>query len=287
MPLPKPSSGESRDDFIRRCSGDDKVINEFPDGDQRVAVCISQYNEGSKMTEENHQVDVEEYIAEQEAKKQDGHLDVKFEIKAMDDPEQKGEFSGYGSIFGNQDLGNDIVEKGAFAQSIGRKGARAIKMLYQHRADEPIGVFDEIIEDNRGLKVKGRLAMGTQRGREVYELMKMGAIDSLSIGYRVDAKGYHYDDKGKRRYLKSLDLMEISAVTFPMNPKARVSSVKTDRTVREWEEVLRDAADLSRSEAKVAASAVAKALEQRDAGTQEMPLEVVSEVEKLTKILKS
>ena len=81
--------------------------------------------------------------------------------------------------------------------------------------------------------------------------------------------------------------MEISAVTFPMNPKARVSAVKTDRTVREWEEVLRDAADLSRSEAKVAASAVAKALEQRDAGTQEMPLEVVSEIEKLTKILKS
>jgi DNA-binding ferritin-like protein len=72
-----------------------------------------------------------------------------------------------------------------------------------------------------------------------------------------------------------------------MNPKARVSAVKTDRTVREWEEVLRDAADLSRSEAKVAASAVAKALEQRDAGTQEMPLEVVSEIEKLTKILKS
>jgi mannitol/fructose-specific phosphotransferase system IIA component (Ntr-type) len=72
-----------------------------------------------------------------------------------------------------------------------------------------------------------------------------------------------------------------------MNPKARVSAVKSDRTVREWEEVLRDAADLSRSEAKVAASAVAKALEQRDAGTQEMPLEVVSEVEKLTKILKS
>lgn len=216
----------------------------------------------------------------------DETLDVRFDIKAMEDDE-KGEFSGYGSIFGNKDLGNDVVVEGAFAKSIGRKGAKAVKMLYQHRADEPIGVFDEIIEDRRGLKVKGRLAMGTQRGREVYELMKMGAIDGLSIGYRVEPKGYDYDDKGKRRYLKSVDLMEISAVTFPMNPKARVSAVKSDRTVREWEEVLRDAADLSRSEAKVAASAVAKALEQRDAGTQEMPLEVVSEIEKLTKILKS
>jgi uncharacterized protein len=238
------------------------------------------------MTDKEQQVDIEEVFSEIETKEEDGHLDVKFDIKAMEDDE-KGEFSGYGSIFGNKDLGNDIVVEGAFAQSIGRKGARAVKMLYQHRPDEPIGVFDEITEDERGLKVKGRLAMGTQRGREVYELMKMGAIDGLSIGYRVDAKGYDYDDKRKRRYLKSVDLMEISAVTFPMNPKARVSAVKTDRTVREWEEVLRDAADLSRSEAKVAASAVAKALEQRDAGTQEMPLEVVSEIEKLTKILKS
>ena len=238
------------------------------------------------MTDKEQQVDIEEVSSEIETKEEDGQLDVKFDIKAMEDDE-KGEFSGYGSIFGNKDLGNDIVEKGAFAQSIGRKGARAVKMLYQHRAEEPIGVFDEITEDDRGLKVKGRLAMGTQRGREVYELMKMGAIDGLSIGYRVEPKGYDYDDKGKRRYLKSVDLMEISAVTFPMNPKARVSAVKSDRTVREWEEVLRDAAELSRSEAKVAASAVAKALEQRDAGAQEMPSELVSELDRLTNILKS
>ena len=287
MPLPKPHSGETRDAFLGRCASDDKIITEFPNRDQRIAVCISQFNEGSKMTDDETQIDVEEYIAEQEAKMEDGTLDVKFDIKAMDDQEDKGEFSGYGSIFGNKDLGNDVVVEGAFAQSIGRKGPRAVKMLYQHRPDEPIGVFDEIIEDRRGLKVKGRLAMGTQRGREVYELMKMGAIDGLSIGYRVDAKGYDYDDKRKRRYLKSVDLMEISAVTFPMNPKARVSAVKTDRTVREWEEVLRDAADLSRSEAKVAASAVAKALEQRDAGAQEMPSELVSELDRLTNILKS
>ena len=281
MPLPKPSLGEDRDDFVSRCMGDDKVVQEFPDSDQRVAVCNSQF-EGGKMTEET-QVDLEEYIEEQEAKSEE--MDIEFEYKAEDD--EKGMFSGYGSIFGNKDLGNDVVVEGAFAKSIGKKGAKAVKMLYQHRQDEPIGVFDEIIEDRRGLKVKGRLAMGTQRGREVYELMKMGALDGLSIGYRVDPKGGEYDEKGKRRYLKSVDLMEISAVTFPMNPRARVQAVKgAERTVREWEELLRDAGSLSRNEAKVAASAVAVALEQRDAVKEETP-EVLDALSRFTNILKS
>lgn len=281
MPLPKPSLGEDRDEFISRCMGDDKVIQEFPDSDQRVAVCNSQF-EGGKMTEET-QVDLEEYIEEQETKSEE--MDIAFEYKAEDD--EKGMFSGYGSIFGNKDLGNDVVVEGAFAKSIGKKGAKAVKMLYQHRQDEPIGVFDEIIEDRRGLKVKGRLAMGTQRGREVYELMKMGALDGLSIGYRVDPKGAEYDEKGKRRYLKSVDLMEISAVTFPMNPRARVQAVKgAERTVREWEELLRDAGSLSRNEAKAAASAVAKALEQRDAVKEETP-EVLDALSRFTNILKS
>jgi len=238
------------------------------------------------MTDINH----EEVIADDgfEDYEQDT-LDVKFDIKAMhgDDEEEKGAFSGYGSIFGNKDLGNDVVVQGAFAKSIGKKGARAVKMLYQHRPDEPIGVFDEIIEDNRGLKVKGRLAMGTQRGREVYELMKMGALDGLSIGYRVSPKGADYDDRGKKRLLKEVDLMEISAVTFPMNPKARVSAVKgADKSIREWEEILRDAGGLSRNEAKVGASALTKALDLRDAGDNDTP-ELVDAIKHLTNILQS
>lgn len=282
MPLPKPRSGESRGEFVGRCVGDDKVTSEFPDSDQRVAVCISQF-EGGKMSEQ--QIDLEQYIEDHEAKSE--KLDIQFEYKAEADQEEKGVFSGYGSIFGNKDLGNDVVVEGAFAKSIGRKGAKAVKLLYQHRQDEPIGVFDEIIEDRRGLKVKGRLAMGTQRGREVYELMKMGALDGLSIGYRVDPKGVEYDEKGKRRLLKSVDLMEISAVTFPMNPRARVQAVKgAERTVREWEELLRDAGSLSRNEAKAAASAVAKALEQRDAVKAETP-EVLDALTRFTTILKS
>ena len=173
-------------------------------------------------------------------------------------------FEGYASVFGNKDLGNDVVEKGAFMRSLRRKGAKKIKMLYQHDTKEPIGVFDMVKEDEDGLYVKGRLAMGTQKGREVYELMKMGAIDGLSVGYRVDAKGYDYDKRKKYRRLKEVDLMEISAVTFPMNPSARIQAVKSDYTVREWEKKLREVGDLSHSEAKVAASAVHKALSQRE-----------------------
>lgn len=282
MPLVKPKVGESREDFISRCMGDDKVISEFPNSNQRIAVCNTQF-EGGKMNEE--QLDLEEQVEEQEHKSE--VLDISFEYKTEADEQEAGVFSGYGSIFGNKDLGNDIVVEGAFAKSIGRKGAKSVKLLYQHRQDEPIGVFDEIIEDRRGLKVKGRLAMGTQRGREVYELMKMGALDGLSIGYRVDPKGVEYDEKRKRRYLKSVDLMEISAVTFPMNPRARIQAVKgAERTVREWEELLRDAGSLSRNEAKVAASAVAVALEQRDAVKEETP-EVLEAISRFTNILKS
>ena len=149
-------------------------------------------------------------------------------------------------------------------RSLRKKGAKKIKMLYQHDTKEPIGVFDKVMEDQNGLYVKGRLAMGTQKGKEVYELMKMGAIDGLSVGYRVDVKGHHYDDKRKYRVLKEVDLMEISAVTFPMKPRARIQAVKSDMTVREWEHKLREVGNLSHSESKVAASAVHKALSQRE-----------------------
>ena len=101
------------------------------------------------------------------------------------------------------------------------------------------------------------MALGTQAGREAYELMKMGAIDGLSIGFRVDSKGQSYDSRNRRRLLKEVELMEVSLVTFPMNPRAKIRSVKGEEiTIREWESGLRDVFHLSRSEAKVAAKAV-------------------------------
>ncbi len=269
MPIPKPSAGESEADFMSRCMSDTTMRTEYTDREQRVAVCLSSF--GGKMENEEYEVDC---------------LIAQAEIKAYHDKEEdeeKGSFTGYGSIFGNKDLGGDVVMQGAFAKSIARKGAKGVKLLYQHRTDEPIGVIDSVIEDEKGLKIQGRLAMKTQKGKEVYELIKMGAMDGLSIGYRVMPKGYHYDDKTKRRVLKELDLMEISAVTFPMNPKARVMNVKQDMTVRDWENTLRDVGNLSRTDAKIAASAVKKALDQRDVGEEQK--EIINSIDRLTNLI--
>jgi len=287
MPIPKPSSGESESDFMARCTGDSTMLAEYSQRNQRVAVCLSSYREGGKEETVMDEALVEDFTDDFDDEMKSETLDIQAELKAYSsgDDEEKGVFSGYGSIFGNKDLGNDVMVQGAFAKSIASKGAKGVKLLYQHDAKEPIGVFDEIIEDRKGLRVKGRLAMGTQKGREVYELMKMGAIDGLSIGYRVSPKGADYDERGKRRMLKEVDLMEISAVTFPMNTRARVQAVKGEqRTVREWEETMRDACGLSRSESKVAANAVFKALDQREVGDEQK--EVIDSMAKLTKILK-
>ena len=257
MPIPKPKSGESRDKFMSRCLSSDVMQQDYSDNAQRFAVCSSSFDDKDK-----------KMFDEEEQEITPGYFEVEAELKAYHDDDEKekdkGMFEGYASIFGNKDLGNDVIEKGAFMRSLRRKGAKKIKMLYQHDTKEPIGVFDKVMEDQNGLYVKGRLAMGTQKGKEVYELMKMGAIDGLSVGYRVDAKGHHYDDKRKYRVLKEVDLMEISAVTFPMNPRARIQAVKSDMTVREWEHKLREVGNLSHSESKVAASAVHKALSQRE-----------------------
>ena len=190
---------------------------------------------------------------------------VIFESEVKSDA--KGVFTGYGSIFGNEDQGNDIVAKGAFTKSLNERPASKVKMLFQHKTDEPIGVFTEIYEDQKGLFVKGQLAMGTQKGRETYELLKMGALDGMSIGFKADPQkqGYNENKRGVRT-LKEVDLMEISLVTFPMNEEAMVQSVKGNlKSIRDWEKILRDAGGLSRTEAKMGAKALSETLNQRDA----------------------
>ena len=224
--------------------------------------------------------------AESEEKTLDQFLDVKAEINAVDsEDEEYGTFEGYGSIFGNTDLGNDIVAKGAFSKSVKKTGALGVKLLYQHKSDMPIGVYESIEEDEKGLKIRGRLAMKTQLGRETYELMKMGALDGLSIGFRISPKGQSYDKAGAR-VIKEVELMEISVVTFPMNPKAKVQAVKgQELSIREWENGLRDAFSLSRSEAKMAAKAVMDAFTQRDAEVEMQP--DVDAIKNLTQKLKN
>jgi HK97 family phage prohead protease len=219
----------------------------------------------------------------------DDFIDYKTEFKGghLEDEENEdyGKFEGYGSIFGNKDLGNDVIEQGAFLKSLKNKKPNQVKLLYQHKTDMPIGVFDEIREDEKGLFVKGRLALKTQAGAEAYELMKMGALDGLSIGFRVNPKEVEYDKRANKRIIKEVELMEVSLVTFPMNPKARVQSVKAqDITIREWESGLREAFNLSRSEAKVAAGAVHKSFDQREAASR---TELLEGINNLTKTLKN
>ena len=153
-------------------------------------------------------------------------LELQSEIKAVkgdeDEEYEKGMFEGYASVFGNTDLGNDIIQMGAFKKSLRKRGSKGVKLLYQHKSDMPIGVFDSIKEDGEGLYVKGRLALGTQAGKEAYELIKMGALDGMSIGFKANPDKVSYDKRSKKRNIGEVDLMEISLVTFPMNPLARV-----------------------------------------------------------------
>ena len=189
-------------------------------------------------------------------------LDFKTELVAN---EEDGTFEGYGSVFNNTDLGNDVIKDGAFTKTLRRRGAKGVKLLYQHKTDMPIGVFTEIKEDEHGLYVKGQLALGTTAGRDAYELMKMGALDGLSIGFKVNPQEVAYDKRTGKRIIKELDLMEVSLVTFPMNPRATIRSVKGEEiSIREWENGLRDAFNLSRSESKIAAKAVNQAFIQRE-----------------------
>ena len=160
---------------------------------------------------------------------------AQFELKR--EPDQDGVFEGYASVFGIVDQGMDVVERGAFAKSLG--SGRKVKMLWQHDQSQPIGVWDEIREDERGLYVKGRVLKEVQKGREAQALLKADAMDSLSIGYRtIEAM---QEGNGSVRKLLEIDLFEVSLVTFPMLPEAMVTDVKSIQTERDFEQFLRDA----------------------------------------------
>lgn len=149
--------------------------------------------------------------------------DFGLEVKALDDA---GTFEGYASIFNNVDHGGDKVMPGAFVEGLSRarQGGRTVKMLWNHDPNQPIGVWEDLVEDAKGLRGKGRLVMEVPKAREVHALMKAGAIGGLSIGYRTIESA----PDGNARALKKLDLYEVSPVTFPMNERAKLTSVKAD-----------------------------------------------------------
>lgn len=188
------------------------------------------------------------------------------------DVSEEGTFTGYGSIFGNVDSYGEKVIAGAFGESLARHRQEGSKplMLWQHNPDEPIGVWDDLAEDGKGLKGTGRFVMETARGREAYALLKAGAIRGLSIGYReVEA-----EPDGNIRLLKKLDLLEISIVSFPANRRARVEGVKSERMeefarrlrdgdpmpIKEFEDILREAGVPKSMAVAIASHGYAKAL---------------------------
>ena len=165
-----------------------------------------------------------------------------------------GAFEGYASLFDKEDLGHDIVLAGAFRDTLSQRGPGGIKMLFQHNPSEPIGVWDVLREDAKGLFVQGRLLLDVVRGREVYALMRAGAINGLSIGYR--AVRARRDRPRAPRKLIQIDLWEISIVTFPMLPEARVAAIKQRPfagrrpSARDFERWLTEDAGLTRSQAQ-------------------------------------
>lgn len=193
---------------------------------------------------------------------------VPLNMKAVGDD---GVIEGYGSVFGNVDAYGEIVMPGAFVESLaeGRRKGRTVKMLWQHDPAQPIGIWEDLAEDGKGLWGKGRLLIGdgtpenpgVAKAREAHALLKAGVIEGLSIGYRTIAAEPDEKRPGVL-LLTKLDLREISPVTFAANERARVESVKhllaagELPTVREFEGALRE---LGLSKAKAAAIASAAA----------------------------
>jgi HK97 family phage prohead protease len=190
------------------------------------------------------------------------HFDVSFEVKAVN---EDGTVEGYGSVFGVKDSYSDVMQKGAFENSIKQHKANKTMpaLLWQHDPGQPIGVWTEMSEDDNGLKVKGRLAMDTEKGKEAYALLKMGAISGMSIGYLTNT--YQYDEKTDIRTLTDVDLWEVSLVTFPANTKARVTHVKSAddvQTPKDAERRLRESG-MSKADATAFVSCVMRMGEQR------------------------
>ena len=195
-------------------------------------------------------------------------LDIPFQIKSINDA---GEFEGYGSVFGVKDAYDDIVIKGAFQKSLDKwKNKKSFPaLLWQHKMDEPIGIYTSMIEDDVGLAVKGRLLVDDDPlAKRAYAHMKAGSITGLSIGYVLN--DWEYDKEKGAFVLKEIDLWELSLVTFPANDEARISEVKTllergeKLPASKVERALRDVG-FSRSEAKAFMANGYSAISERDA----------------------
>lgn len=206
-----------------------------------------------------------------------------FEVRATG---EDGTVEGYGSVFGVKDSYDDVIASGAFMKSLSEHKAAGTMpaMLWQHHPSEPIGVWSEMVEDSKGLKIKGRLALDTVRGKEAHALLKMGALNGLSIGFV--SKAWAYDKETDIRTLTEVDLWEVSLVTFPANGKSRITNVKAVdvvgmKTIRQAEKALRDAGFTDDAAKAFVAEVKRIALDERDAH------EAVSAMKAADRLLKS
>ena len=194
------------------------------------------------------------------------------------DVSEEGTFEGYGSIFGNVDSYGEKVMPGAFVESLARhkREGSNVLMLWNHDSHQPIGVWEDLAEDAKGLWGKGRFLLDIQRAREVHTLAKNKAIGGLSIGYREEDT----DQDGAVRLLKKLALYEISPVTFPANRRARIESVKSERMeefarrlrdgdpmpIKDFEDILREAGVPKSMAVAIASHGYAKAIRSESEG---------------------
>lgn len=201
--------------------------------------------------------------------------DFALQVKGLS---EDGTFEGYGSIFGNVDSYGEKVMPGAFVDSLARhkREGTNVLMLWNHDAREPIGVWEDLAEDAKGLWGKGRFLLDIQRAREVHALAKAKAIGGLSIGYRETDT----DQDGAVRLLKKLELYEISPVSFPANRRARIEAVKSERMeefakrlrdgdplpVKDFEDILREAGVPRSMAVQIASVGYAKAIRSESDG---------------------
>lgn len=190
-------------------------------------------------------------------------LSAPFELKRVS--AETGEISGYASVFGVNDLDGDVVAPGAFTRTLKEHRQRGSKvaMLWSHNPAEPIGVWTSLEEDDRGLKVTGKLSLGVVKAQEALALLDDGAVGGLSIGFRTQDVRRERD----ARIITEVELFEVSLVAIPANQAARVRVVKdasTIRTIRDFEKQLRDAGFSSRAAKKIAAAGFKNAEDDRD-----------------------
>lgn len=224
-------------------------------------------------------------------------LEIKF---ASGGSAKEGSFEGYGAMFGNVDSYGDVIDKGAFKDTlrVWEDKGKYPPMLLQHgggmfggTAEDllPVGKYTSMEENTRGLKVAGELfALGTEKGQYIYEGLKSGALDGLSIGYVAKKFTMGTKPGEPRRTLQAIDLKELSIVTFPANDRALVGNVKAARdvkTIREFEDFLRDVGGFSHAAAKaIAAGGFKASAEPRD---EDVDGEVVADFARRFRALRS